>query len=125
MLTYNFLENLRRLELSSFDFLGEPSEADVIVGADELPAQHRAGVADVKLQLTRTPSSNNHSLHLLPAGLRQVRHVVLLRDIPTNRDLLYRESPKLMVKLVNFVALDHPCSTHKYFHGNAITSRAS
>ena len=112
MLTYNFLENLRRLELSSFDFLGEPSEADVIVGADELPAQHRAGVADVKLQL-------------LPAGLRQVRHVVLLRDISTNRDLLYRESPKLMVKLVNFVALDHPCSTHKYFHGNAITSRAS
>ena len=88
IITNYFLENLRRLEFSGFDFLCEPSEAYVVVGADELPAQHRAGVTDVKLKLTRTSSSDDHSLHLLSAGLRQVRHVVLLGDIPTNRDLI-------------------------------------
>ena len=49
IITNYFLENLRRLEFSGFDFLGEPSEAYVVVGADKLPAEHRAGVTDVKL----------------------------------------------------------------------------
>ena len=92
-LAYDFFENLRRLELSCFDFFPEPAKADVIVCADKLPAQHSAGVADVKLKLTCTASSNDHSLHLLSAGLCQICHVVLLRYIATKTDLYSKESP--------------------------------
>ena len=87
MVAYNFLENVGRLEFSCFYFFLEPAEADVIVGTDKLPAQDGAGMADVELQLTRAPSSDDHSLHLLTAGLSKVGHVVLLWYIATKADL--------------------------------------
>ena len=41
----------------------EPAQANVVVYADKLPAEHSAWVDDVKLHRTRPPAANHNSLH--------------------------------------------------------------